>query len=70
MKKDITKQIERDGIIYNPNKTYWVAGPRSAWDDVRIGLYESKDAVDADYPIGYSVAAKATKAEVKSFFKL
>jgi hypothetical protein len=67
-------EIKRDGITYDPSRTYWVAGARSAWDTVVIGLYVSKEAVDKDYPPSLhghrSVSREANQKEINQFFKL
>lgn len=63
-------QSEKNSIKYDPKKTYWVAGSRSAWDTVVIGLYETKEAVKADWPQHPNCARPATDKEVKEFFNL
>jgi hypothetical protein len=55
-----------------PGHTYWVMGSRSAWDNVLIGLFYSKQEVDrgSSYPFGktQSIARPATEMEVDNFF--
>lgn len=75
MQSTTTKNSEKEirhhsGMLYVPGKTYWVAGARSAWDTVLIGLYESENDVIGDFPQCPKCAREATKLEVNQFFNI
>lgn len=68
------KQTIKREFEYKEGQTYWVMSPRSAWDTVIIGLFQSKRDVDINSPFpfghGRSLARKATQKEVNEFFGL
>lgn len=68
------KQTIKREFEYKEGHTYWVMRPRSAWDTVEMGLYESKSDVDRDSPLPFggkrSLAREATEKEVTEFFGL
>ena len=64
----MTATIKRD-FPYIQNKDYFVVGPRSAWDTVPVGLFESKDSAHGAFPCSdASIIRKATKQEIIDFF--
>lgn len=66
------KQTIQRPFAYEKDKTYWVAGARTAWDTVPIGLYESRDTLVNDWD-GMDVskfARHATQKEIIDFFGL
>lgn len=51
------------------NKKYYVVGPRSAWDTVPVGLFESRDSAHAAFPMSNaSIIREATQQEIKDYF--
>jgi len=64
------KEIVKDGIVYNHNSTYYVAGARSALDNVPVGLYGSYDSCKNDWPnqSSYNFIREATQLEINNFF--
>lgn len=64
-------KIIKNGVAYLPNKDYYVVGARSAWDNVPVGLYESEEEAQNDFPQSpISIIRKATKQEIQNFFKI
>lgn len=53
------------------NKTYYVIGPRNAWDTVPIGLFESKRAAidNLCWNNDERIIREATPKEVEDFLK-
>jgi hypothetical protein len=47
------------------NKKYWVCGPRSAWDQVLIGLFDSKAEAEAAFPEYPKCVREATAKEIE-----
>lgn len=63
--------ISRDGLVYDPVKTYYVVGARNAWDVVPIGLFGSKDDAHGYFPLSSSsIIRKATRLEINTFFNI
>lgn len=63
--------VSKSGMEYIPNKKYYVVGARNAWDSVPVGLFWSRDAAHAAFPISNpSIIREATKKEIKDFFNL
>lgn len=68
----MTNEIIKDGIKYEPGKTYFVAGGRSAWDTVPVGLFNTYNEAANSFPDHKpeTFVRKATDKEVKQFFNL
>lgn len=62
---------ESTGMVYVPNKKYYVVGARNTWDTVPVGLFGSKDEAHGAFPLSNAnIIREATKQEIKSYFKL
>jgi hypothetical protein len=69
--KVMSEVISRDGLIYKPDKDYYVVGARNAWDVVPIGLFGSKDDAHRCFPLSKSnIIRKATRLEINTFFNI
>jgi hypothetical protein len=56
---------------YIKGHTYWVVGPRNAWDTVNVGLFMSKDAAHGQFPMSKpDIIRNATESEIKEYFNL
>lgn len=58
------------GMIYNPNKTYYVCGARNAWDTVKIGLFDNEAEAKGSFPEHPKCVRQATNKEVNEFFNI
>jgi hypothetical protein len=61
--------IERE-FEYELDKTYYYVGPRSAWDQVPIGLFRSKSEALFHVPFNCSdsIVKPASMGQVRTFF--
>ncbi len=60
-----------DKLKYIPGKKYYVMGPRSAWDNIPIGLYESFDDAHSQWPCYRPENIReATQKEIDEYFNL
>jgi len=65
------KVTEKTGMVYKPNKKYYVVGARSAWDNVEVGLFDSVNAAHGAFPMApRSIIREATEKEIKEYFKI
>lgn len=57
-------------MIYSPNTTYYVCGARSAWDTVKIGLFDNKKEAEGCFPQCPQCVREATQKEINEFFSI
>lgn len=60
--------FHHSGMKYVENKKYYVAGARSAWDTVPVGLYDTHELAIADWPDNPKCIREATQIEINNFF--
>jgi len=58
------------GMKFIPGKDYFVCGARSAWDTVKIGLFDTKKSAEGAFPQNPECVRKATDKEIKDFFNI
>ncbi len=66
------KQTQIRPFDYIDGKKYFVAGARSAWDTVKVGLYENYEDAARNWPEHKDkrFIREATQAEIAQFFDL
>ncbi len=65
-----TEIKHHSGMVYIPDKKYYVCGARNAWDTVKIGLFDNKQDADGCFPQNPQCVREATHLEIKQFFNL
>lgn len=58
------------GMIYSPDKDYFVCGARNAWDTVKIGLFDNENDAKGAFPQNPNCVRKATIKEINEFFNI
>lgn len=69
-KHELDKPTIKRDFPYVEGKIYYYIGPRSAWDTVLIGLFDSRESAEANVPINCSkdLVKEASITQVKVFF--